>query len=344
MIVQERVDNRSGSIDNGDFVFFPYALLSSGSSGSSGSAPGTTFRSITTEELRDILANGGGQIGYSTGSSGSSGSSGCNQAGIGFLFAPSGRYQRRFQVISEGCEELLNAKSARDALGIPRLGDPFPTDFYSLVVSKSAESEPESPWIWYVTVNYSREGNPLLDPWKIDWDFTTFTVAAVKDRFGNVIRNSAKQRFDPVPEIEERRFTLSLSRNVYDWSLALGLSYSNAVNDGPIRIAGITFAEGKLKCNAWKASSFEYLGRRYWRETIVVEYNESGWKLRVADVGFADINGVPFRAQGFVGSFAAPLNPDGSFRNPGQDVLSKEFEVYTPRDFCLLNLDYGVFA
>ncbi len=338
--VNELVDGRGGSLASEDFAFFPYEIGSSGSGSSS--SPGTTLRRLTPAELAEIQANGGGTLSTlpASGSSGS-GDSVCS-LGVGFVYSPTGRYTRRFQVISSPCETLLNARTARDASGVPVLGSPFPADPFSLAISKDVTSEPESPNVWYVTVEYSREGNPLLDPWQIDWDFTTFTVAAVKDRTGAGIVNAAGFPFDPPIEIENRRFTLSLTRNVATWSLSQAIDYSNAINDTAILIGNKNFAAKTLKCNAWKASAFEYLGQRYWRESLVIEYNPDTWVLKVANVGFLDRTGSPFTKDGWANNTPVPLDSDGDFLNPGDPIQFKDFEVYPEKDFCILHLNYGI--
>src|SRR6185369_1801759 len=109
----------------------------------------TTIHLITPEELAAILARGGGILtagggddgedeeededgeSFGSGGSGSGGSSGsepspCISLGAGFLFTPTGRYQRKFHVVTGPCETQLNAQSARDAIGLPILGDSFP--------------------------------------------------------------------------------------------------------------------------------------------------------------------------------------------------------------------------
>ncbi len=338
--VNELVDGRGGSLASEDFAFFPYEIGSSGSSGSS--APGTILRRLTPEELAEIQANGGGTLSTlpASGSSGSGGS-GCS-LGVGFVYSPTGRYTRRFQVISSPCETLLNARTARDAAGVPVLGSPFPADPFSLAVSKDVTSEPESPNVWYVTVEYSREGNPLLDPWQIDWDFTTFTVAATKDKDGNRLKNSAGDPFDPAIEVSERTFTLTISRNVAVWSLARAIEYSNSVNADSIVIAGQTFGPRRLKIAGWKASAFEYLGQRYWRESLVVEHNPKTWDVEVLDAGYRDKNHNQFSFQGALTNTVQPLGEDGLFLNPGAAVRYKTFRVYNELDFCILHLNYGV--
>lgn len=355
--VRERIEGRNGSLDSDGFVFFPYQLLGSsgGSSGGSGGPTGpgsTTIRTLTPEELEAILAGGGGRLETndeppevppgSGGSGGPGGGGTCISLGAGFLFAPSGRYQRKFHVVSSACEPLLNARSARDATGIPKLGDPFPVDPFALVVSKNAESEPDDPQVWYIVVEYSREGNPLLNPWDISWHSTTFTVAATKDKDGLPIQNSAGHPFDPPAEVEERRFTLSLTRNVASYSTATAAGYCDTVNAAPVRIADLLCAPRTLKVVSWAADSFEYLGKRYWRETLVVEYDANEHTLKLANVGYMDRNRRPYSREGFVGHSPVPLNPEtGEFLNPGENIAYKTFKVYPEKDFCPLFLNYG---
>jgi hypothetical protein len=343
--VEERIESRSGSLSSADYTFFPYALLvgSGGGSGSSGAEEqpgGGVLVNLTPLELLAIQGAQGAVLAASSGSSGGSGSS-CPTTGEGFLFTQTGRYVRKFHVYTSHCEPLLDARTSRDAVGIPLLGDPFPTDPYSLAVSKTADSEPDDPTVWYVTVEYDRTGNPLLEPWGIDWDFTTFTKAATKDISNVPIRNAARKPFDPPAEMDTRRFTLTLSRNVHSWSLASALQYADAINSGTVVIADYTFPARTLKCNGWKATAFDHLGRRFWKETIVVEHNPDTWLLSVANVGYMDINGRPFTQEGFVSESPIPLDSDGIFKNPGDDLSFIDFQVYPERDFCTLRLNYG---
>lgn len=353
-VVEERIESRSGSIDTQGYTFFPYALITgSGGSGSSGAEEqptGGVLVNLTPIELLAIQAAQGGVIAASSGSSGGSGGSGgggCPTTGAGFLFTQTGDYVRKFHVYTSACESLLDAKSARDAVGIPLLGDPFPTDPYSIAVRKSSDSEPDDPGMWYVTVEYSREGNPLLEPWEIEWDFNTFTIAVTEDIHGVKIRNSAKRPFDPPVEIERHRFTLTLTRNVHFWSLGNAIIFSNSINNADVAMAGQVFSARKLKCNCWKAVAFNHLGRRFWRETLVIEFNNDTWLAKIGDVGYADINGHPFNQSGWANNSPVPLNPNGTFRNPGDDILYLErnslpgVQVYPENDFCELNLDYG---
>lgn len=271
--------------------------------------------------------------------------------------SPYGRYTRVFIVQSLA---IINAKDARDAsiqisiapplfFKIPAIGEAYPVDDKSVVVSKTAVAEDGNPFLWFVTVEYDNNGSPLLEPWEVEWDFINYSKAATKDVNDDPIVDSAGYPFDPTPEIDDHRRRLIITRNSLvggagAFTPALADPYQDSINDDSITIDGETYPAGHLKCISWNASRFQKGGVYYWKERIVIEIGKVPWRLRILDAGFTDILGIP--KLNHMGSAPVskpwPLDGSGAFLDPGDPVVYLDYIVNIEQDFDPLNLDYSV--
>jgi len=77
--------------------------------------------------------------------------------------------------------------------------------------------------------------DPLLEPMKISGSFVKTTEEAVYDRYGNLLKNSAHERFKgPLVEFDVSRPTVRIEQNVASLDLGTVASMVDCVNDAPL--------------------------------------------------------------------------------------------------------------
>ena len=112
------------------------------------------------------------------------------------------------------------------------------------------------PYTWRVRVHYSSEIErpditneiPTLRPPVVEWGQTSIMKPLAVANDGTPITNSAWERFDPPPEIEDVRLTLSIRINLLTYDPLFYLGFHNTVNDdtwfsfppGTVRCMGVT--------------------------------------------------------------------------------------------------------
>ena len=135
-------------------------------------------------------------------------------------------YVQRWVVISNEKNEHQSVILAAEAL--PKIGEEYPTDEDSKVLRRNAQQSPESPFVWFVDVEWSTEGedpDPTKRPPIKQWGTIKEQVPATKtvhpfdqpELVGGAfvpkaIVNAAGEPFDPPPMINESRLTLERDR------------------------------------------------------------------------------------------------------------------------------------
>lgn len=243
----------------------------------------------------------------------------------------------------------------REATGIPRLGDAYLTSSEGdagAVVKKVDPQPTDNPKLWHVRVEYDssveeEEENPLNRPAVLSWGSAQFQRVAWKDIDGNAILNSAGQYFDPPPEVDDSRPTLTVTRNEASFNPALKIDYEDAVNTDPF----MGFAVGQAKVASINANSQFENGLSFWSVTYEFHFRREGWILAPLDQGryeLWDIAGtkrlVPIKERDTLGrklttNVTEPVPLDGAgkqLQNPGPTTAKyKEFTVYKQRTFSV---------
>ncbi len=161
-----------------------------------------------------------------------------------------------------------------------------------------ASNEPrrrEGTLLWDVTVQYSAElqereedENPLARPAKISWSAAMYQRATLFDADGKPIRNAAGDLFDP-QEVEDERWVISVKKNVAavpKWIL----SYRMVVNDGAVRIQGLTFAKETLRLQGLAISEEQIENNiPFYEVSFELHFREEGWRRPLINRGYNEL-------------------------------------------------------
>lgn len=211
-------------------------------------------------------------------------------------------YTRAFNVFSTTTVERPDV--VRLASGIPRVWDPYVdssgiVDPFSWCRDVRVRQDGVDPTTWRVTCSYSnkverpdinQQENPLLRPAEISWDSTHVMIPLERDSGGDAITNSAGERFDPPPEIEDYRLTLTIVKNQPLFDARLILRYQGRVNSHP----WYGLDAGTVRCTKIAGSRKFENGKLYWQNTYAFEIKEPKeyetsldcWAFKLLDRGF----------------------------------------------------------
>lgn len=276
-------------------------------------------------------------------------------------------YTRVYRVITNST--FTSSLSVRYALGIPKRFDVYAdadgTMDAGAFVKSVKEHQTDDPYVWEVAVEYSSvlehpaEGgeDPLSRPSEIKWGTTKFTKPAEMtaddlDISGGLalpiviaptaILNSADCIFDPPPEFEDFRLTLSITRN-------------EAAFD-PIKIGGFIgtvnlksffgFDPREVRCTGISAERVYEKGIFYWKVSYEFEIRAgegvTAWQSNILDRGYMEYDGPALVA--IVDNLLKPvpepalLDGEGQALVKGDDPVFLHFTIYSPMDFDLLYL------
>lgn len=200
------------------------------------------------------------------------------------------RYTRRFLVKTNDTRDGPAVVAA--SLSVPQLFGRYlagnDSDAGALVESVRPRSA--GFCLWHVDVGYSSRSK---DPDRVDpdplnrapvfrWGWAKYRKALERDANGRAIVNSARDPFDPPPEVDDDRRTLSVERYELFYNQELADAYHNAVNSDPFanepplawRCLGIT---GELRP---EGDQQVYLVR------YEFERKRGGWRTYILDRGF----------------------------------------------------------
>lgn len=289
-------------------------------------------------------------------------------------------YGRTFQVVTN--DPLHTVVDVGNAPGIPRLWDRYPHDVACFCEKVSPKRDKSSRIAWTVTASYTNkiededepEENPLARPWTLSWSSQTFQKVADRgvkretvkadgtdvlpapagDIQGPIV-NSVGDQFDPPVQIESSNWQLTAKKNVASVPTWL-MDYRDALNDGQITIAGITFEKHELRINSMTIGEFSVENDvGFYPFEIQVAQKTETWLVDLLDQGTHEIKAVsvggtatdsrircvdtkgqhvtePIRLDGL----GARLEPDTA---PVEDSVFIRYQVYLKdRDFTALGL------
>lgn len=232
----------------------------------------------------------------------------------------------------------------------PKRGNTHPEDptFFVKTVTISNYA-PFAGWKAVVTYSNEREirDNPLDEPARISWDGEEFQKPAVKDKNGDAILNSAGDPYDPPVMVDDTRIAATITKNVAsvpEW----WLSYKDAVNSDAFVLDGLPIPEGVAKLKRQSISEMQTQNDvDYYTVTLVMHFNEDGWKATPLDAGFRRIYSGTSRElitleneDGEKEYPPAPVPLDGSgveLADPTPDTaIYREHEVYNKKPFSVL--------
>lgn len=235
---------------------------------------------------------------------------------------------------------------------------PFPFDVYiagnDIDIGARAQSvtplQPTmDPTYWEVRVEYSSQAiqeiqNPLARPTDIAWGFQVYQKAIIKDINGNPIVNKANKQFDPVPEIDDCRPTLTFTKNLATFDPSLAYSYVNSIN----ATAWYGGASQTWKCMNIASSQQIENGVYFYPTTFEFQYHYETWKLFILNAGIDQLSGGKHEPCTYqTGPFSGqPVTEPVPLDNNGAQITSPtfsnmvilSFDVYRQQEFNNLSL------
>lgn len=208
-------------------------------------------------------------------------------------------FTRVFMVLADtrnvGPNEVRNAQDPNTGLQVPprftdyHAGDDTVT--YAWVKSKDIKRDPLQPRLWYVTVKYSSsretqdsasQENPLLRPYVVRWGSNKYQKPIDRDIDDTLIQNTAGEFYDPLPEIDDSRPVLSITRNEADpWNFTAAIQYQDAINSDSFY--GFDPYQAKIhSITAGKRAENQFT---YWEVTYEIEFRREGWRLKTISRG-----------------------------------------------------------
>ena len=196
-------------------------------------------------------------------------------------------YEREFLVRTS--DKTDSADVAASGVGVPRIGEAFPTDTGAVCVDRTAKQVPEAPTAWNVTASSSSARqlalNPLDDPVVITLSAENYQRPAIYDVYGKAILNSAGDWFDPPPQMDDSRFVATVKKNLASappWIL----EYQDAVNNAAFNILGLTIATGVAKLSDLAFSERQERNDVFFRQmSFKLHFRQEGWRLAILDQG-----------------------------------------------------------
>lgn len=256
------------------------------------------------------------------------------------------RFTRVFVVETDGYD--TGPVAVRGAVAVPKL-----FDFYNVAgevdlgarVRKIEPERVDDSLIWEVRVEYSTDAqdeqqadeDPLARPALISTGWSQFTRALEKDLDDKAVVTAADEPFDPPVEVDDDQFLLTIQRNEAFLDEAKILTYRNAVNSDPWRIAQPK--QAKIRITAQRR--FEN-GIEFYEYVYTISFNEEGWQPSVLHRGMYVKDGTTRKlATDKDGqNVTAPvlLDAAGAQLAIGGTPVFLDFKGYRERPFAPLNL------
>lgn len=230
--------------------------------------------------------------------------------------------------------------------GLPTVGSQwnFGTDvdiwafcYPDMKVSIHQEKEGDTALIYKVDQKFSNKplkrcqtttiDNPLDEPDKLSGSFVRYTKEGQRDRFGNLLINSAHELFrGPQVEFDANRPQVVISQNVATLGLYDLASAMNTVNDAALW--GLDARVVKLSDISWERLLYGVC-TYYYRRTFTFDINFDSWDRFILDEGTKVLHGQ------YVDGPGAGTNPDEyqityingvapDYRNPSHFVRHKD--------------------
>lgn len=205
---------------------------------------------------------------------------------------------------------------------IPKIGDTYAAGYDSMAqaicINREAKCSGDSPMIWEVECEFSSETtsvdigssdaeNPFTAPVLVNYDMAQFTKVAEKGRFipynakgvlfpyekgedDAPILNSAFQKFDPPPEMDDSRPVLSLTKNFSSFDFYSLAQYRDAINsDEFYGCPPRTLKIAKINANR-ETTIAAGVPITYFRVSVEFHFNPDDWSLKLLDQGLMEFN------------------------------------------------------
>lgn len=201
-----------------------------------------------------------------------------------------------------------------------------PVEFHELELTFS-NRPPEIPRCQTDSID-----NPLLEPARVSGSSVRYTEEAVKDRFGNFIKNSAHEQIRGAQvEFEVTRASVRIEQNVATAYLGVTLPYQFRDTLNSVPMWGFPPRAIKHVPASWEKKYYgtclTYYSRVLEFEIYVVKNHltglyESGWDRKPMDEGSKALQG---HWDGTTGAYVIEQLPDGSWPDPANPAHFRRF-------------------
>jgi hypothetical protein len=258
------------------------------------------------------------------------------------------RFTRVFRVLTSS--NLDGPETVRSHASIPQVGAAYQTttetDIGALVKRVRVQQDQDEPGVWIAACEYDSEiidpdlieENPLDVPADIEWSTERYERAVETDQDGLVVRNSAKDPYDPPYTIPTGSQVLTIVRNeaTYDPFVAHGFLFS--VNT----MVFFGKAAKSMLCVQFDGRRAFKNAVEYWVVTYKFLHRVDLWNpTRLLDAGYREVvsgNWRAIRDEGFPTSRPALLDNAGARLASGATPLYNSFRFYVEKDFGTLAL------
>lgn len=209
------------------------------------------------------------------------------------------QYTRKYIVVSDNANEDPNA--VLFYASAPAIGDAYPSDSGALCKSRDASfaHAEGSQYHWALTVQYSSdlgESNvsgasqtPTSRSAVYHYTGTNITTPVTKDTSGNAILNSADCPFNPAPEIQASKQSISITVNKIAISSTI-FNYQNTVNNAVKSLDGVSYPAKTLRLVSLDVTHKYENNTSYFEVVYNIEYNKDTWALVLLDQGFYELD------------------------------------------------------
>lgn len=178
--------------------------------------------------------------------------------------------------------------------GLPLIGWLHPED--SGAYCNGLDVTNPDPWKhWEVTATYSSKWpvyeDPTAEPAIIGpWTTSKYQQPLVFDYDDKLVLNSAGDFYDPPVMKDFNRRVVTVQKNVASVPSWI-LDYEDAVNSAAFTLGGLLIGAGKAKCDSVEISIPLYRNDiKYYTVSMSFHLSRIGWKTRVLDAGFRELN------------------------------------------------------
>jgi len=217
---------------------------------------------------------------------------------------------------------------------------------------------------WNCTLTYASlfgedpstiEENPLLRPPKISSGTNSYSVTRRFDVNDKACINSAKDYFDPLPQINEPYGKFTVTRNFPQDNYFILIEHVNTVNDatyyafdaGSLRIADFTQSGPKWENGYlfWEVSvTFEHRKKQANKKVAGTVKDVDGWNTLLLDAGYNEISGT--KTTGVLDADSKDATVPRLLNGAGvaltsfgvTDVSYEEFQFNERKDFTALGV------
>ena len=202
---------------------------------------------------------------------------------------------RVFTVLfDDNSDPILVPQQAVDAPNIPIIYDPHPFSSFLFVKSKHARAVGGNVLLQEVTVNYEFRENPLAKVPEISFSHIASNEPIEEDVEGELIANSADEKFDPYITVDVYDLIVRITRNEATYDLNRAAELIGSINNdiflgydpGKVRINVLDGVETRVGQLFYFVVDYEFQIRFQSRGGV-----DTNWKRRVLDEGYRELTG-----------------------------------------------------